>query len=152
MHIYDAARFPPPRPDARMQPDATVADYRLFQQRIGTSRTVIVNAAAYATDNEVKFLSCWLFLLLSETFSCFKNRVGNCPALVILSESLAVIHNCFNLSDGVKGFSCMHLDIDMAARFKARTKFRHCSTNTFCYAANTPMFFGEQSDDAICLA
>jgi len=53
MHIYDAARFPPPRPDARMQPDATVPDYRLFQQRIGTSRTVIVNAAAYATDNEV---------------------------------------------------------------------------------------------------
>jgi predicted TIM-barrel fold metal-dependent hydrolase len=53
MHIYDAARFPPPRPDARMQPDATVSDYRLFQQRVGTSRTVIVNAAAYATDNEV---------------------------------------------------------------------------------------------------
>jgi predicted TIM-barrel fold metal-dependent hydrolase len=53
MHIYDAARFPPPRPDARMQPDAAVADYRLFQQRIGTSRTVVVNAAAYATDNEV---------------------------------------------------------------------------------------------------
>jgi predicted TIM-barrel fold metal-dependent hydrolase len=53
MHIYDAARFPPPRPDARMQPDATVADYRLFQQRIGTTRTVVVNAAAYATDNEV---------------------------------------------------------------------------------------------------
>jgi len=53
MHIYDAARFPPPRPDARMQPDATVPDYRLFQQRIGTNRTVVVNAAAYATDNEV---------------------------------------------------------------------------------------------------
>ena len=53
MHIYDAARFPPPRPDARMQPDAIVADYRLFQRRIGTSRTVVVNAAAYATDNEV---------------------------------------------------------------------------------------------------
>ncbi|WP_229266563.1 amidohydrolase [Leptospira sp. severe_002] len=53
MHIYDVARFPPPRPDARMQPDAAVADYRLFQQRIGTMRTVVVNAAAYATDNAV---------------------------------------------------------------------------------------------------
>jgi predicted TIM-barrel fold metal-dependent hydrolase len=36
-----------------MQPDATVADYRLLQKRIGTTRTVVVNAAAYATDNRV---------------------------------------------------------------------------------------------------
>jgi predicted TIM-barrel fold metal-dependent hydrolase len=53
MHIYDGGRFPPPRPGARMQPDACVADYRLFQQRIGTSRTVVVTPAAYYTDNEV---------------------------------------------------------------------------------------------------
>jgi D-galactarolactone isomerase len=53
MHIYDGARFAPPRPGARMQPEATVADYRLFQQRIGTSRTVVVTPAAYYTDNEV---------------------------------------------------------------------------------------------------
>ena len=38
MHIYDGGRFPPPRPESRMQPDACVPDYRLFQQRIGTSR------------------------------------------------------------------------------------------------------------------
>ena len=36
-----------------MQPNACVADYRLFQQRIGTSRTVVVTPAAYFTDNEV---------------------------------------------------------------------------------------------------
>jgi predicted TIM-barrel fold metal-dependent hydrolase len=53
MHIYDGARFPPARPDARMQPDATVADYRRWQQRIGTSRTVVVTPAAYAADNAV---------------------------------------------------------------------------------------------------
>jgi predicted TIM-barrel fold metal-dependent hydrolase len=53
MHIYDAARFPPLRPGARMQPDAAVADYRLLQQRIGTSRTVVVQPAAYHTDNDV---------------------------------------------------------------------------------------------------
>ena len=53
MHIYDGARFSPPRPGARMQPDATLADYRLFQQRIGTSRTVVVTPAAYHTDNAV---------------------------------------------------------------------------------------------------
>jgi D-galactarolactone isomerase len=53
MHVYDAARFPPLRPGARMQPDAAVADYRLLQQRIGTSRTVVVQPAAYVTDNDV---------------------------------------------------------------------------------------------------
>ena len=53
MHIYDGARFPPPRPQARMQPGACVADYRLYQKRIGTGRTVVVTPAAYATDNAV---------------------------------------------------------------------------------------------------
>jgi predicted TIM-barrel fold metal-dependent hydrolase len=53
MHIYDGGRFPPPRPESRMQPNARVPDYRLFQQRIGTSRVVVVTPAAYYTDNEV---------------------------------------------------------------------------------------------------
>ena len=53
MHIYDGERFPAPRPQARMQPNARLQDYRLLQQRIGTSRVVIVNPAAYVTDNEV---------------------------------------------------------------------------------------------------
>jgi predicted TIM-barrel fold metal-dependent hydrolase len=53
MHIYDGARFAPARPDSRMQPNATVSDYRLLQKRIGTSRVVVVSPAAYATDNRV---------------------------------------------------------------------------------------------------
>src|SRR4051812_18067396 len=53
MHVYDGGRFPPPRPQSRMQPNACVPDYRLFQQRIGTSRVIVVTPAAYATDNEV---------------------------------------------------------------------------------------------------
>ena len=53
MHIYDGGRFPPPRPESRMQPNACVPDYRLFQQRIGTSRVIVVTPAAYSTDNEV---------------------------------------------------------------------------------------------------
>jgi predicted TIM-barrel fold metal-dependent hydrolase len=52
MHIYDGARFPPPRPQSRMQPNACVPDYRMFQQRIGTSRVIVVTPAAYFTDNE----------------------------------------------------------------------------------------------------
>ena len=53
MHIYDGARFPPPRPQSRMQPNACVPDYRLFQHRIGTSRVIVVTPAAYLTDNDV---------------------------------------------------------------------------------------------------
>src|SRR5262249_60792278 len=51
MHIYDAARFPPSRPGSRMQSNASVAEYRLLQQRNGTSRVVVVTPAGYPTDN-----------------------------------------------------------------------------------------------------
>src|ERR1041384_4554894 len=53
MHIYDGERFPParPGPQSRMQSDAAVAQYRLLQRRIGTTRTVIVTPAAYVTDS-----------------------------------------------------------------------------------------------------
>jgi D-galactarolactone isomerase len=53
IHIYDAARFAPLRPAARMQAQASVAEYRLLQRRIGTWRTVVVTPAVYATDNRV---------------------------------------------------------------------------------------------------
>jgi predicted TIM-barrel fold metal-dependent hydrolase len=53
MHVYDAARFRPLRPAARMQAQASVAEYRLLQRRLGTNRTVIVTPAVYETDNRV---------------------------------------------------------------------------------------------------
>jgi len=53
MHIYDAERFPPSRPGSRLQTGAAVPEYRLHQQRIGTTRTVVVTPAVYVTDNRV---------------------------------------------------------------------------------------------------
>jgi D-galactarolactone isomerase len=53
MHIYDGERFPPLRPGSRMQTNAAVPQYRLLQQRIGTTRTVVVTPAVYITDNRV---------------------------------------------------------------------------------------------------
>jgi hypothetical protein len=44
-HVYDA-RFPFSQPGARMVPSARVADYRLFQRRIGTTRSIVVNPGA----------------------------------------------------------------------------------------------------------
>jgi predicted TIM-barrel fold metal-dependent hydrolase len=49
IHIYDA-RF---KSDLPALAGATVADYRRFQKRIGTSRVVIVTPRNYAVDNAV---------------------------------------------------------------------------------------------------
>jgi D-galactarolactone isomerase len=51
-HIYDS-RYPTD-PKAVLRPgDATVADYRLFQKRIGTTRSVIVQPSTYGVDNRL---------------------------------------------------------------------------------------------------
>ena len=52
IHIYDP-RFVATRPGARLTREATVADYRRLQSRLGTSRTVVVQPAAYGFDNAV---------------------------------------------------------------------------------------------------
>jgi D-galactarolactone isomerase len=53
MHVYDPARFPMV-PSQRIPPaDATAADYRLLQRRIGTTRVVVVTPRNYATENAV---------------------------------------------------------------------------------------------------
>ena len=53
MHIYDPARFAMPDSKRPTPANATVAEYRLLQKRIGTSRVVIVEPRNYATDNAV---------------------------------------------------------------------------------------------------
>jgi predicted TIM-barrel fold metal-dependent hydrolase len=50
-HIYDPMRFPPAKPGS--EPNATVADYRLFQKRLGLGRNVIATPRPYLTDNRV---------------------------------------------------------------------------------------------------
>src|SRR5215510_1006326 len=53
MHICDPARFAMP-PNPRAAPsNAAVPQYRLLQQRIGTTRVVVVQPRNYATDNRV---------------------------------------------------------------------------------------------------
>ena len=50
MHIYED-RFPVAPTALLKPPPATVADYRKLQQRLGLSRTVIVQPSTYGTDN-----------------------------------------------------------------------------------------------------
>ncbi len=50
MHVYDG-RYPAVPGAKLLPPDASVADYRLLQRRIGTRRTVLVTPSTYGTDN-----------------------------------------------------------------------------------------------------
>ena len=50
MHIFDA-RFAPSAHWPRTPPDAPVAAYRQLQQRLGSTRTVVVTPSTYGTDN-----------------------------------------------------------------------------------------------------
>lgn len=50
MHFYDD-RFPMAPTALLKPPNATVAEYRALQQRLGLSRTVIVQPSTYGTDN-----------------------------------------------------------------------------------------------------
>jgi predicted TIM-barrel fold metal-dependent hydrolase len=50
MHIFDT-RFAPSPHWRRQPPDAPVPAYRKLQQRLGTSRTVVVTPSTYGTDN-----------------------------------------------------------------------------------------------------
>ena len=52
LHVYDP-RFPMANPAFRGTANASAAEYRLLQQRIGTTRAVVVQPAAYGTDNRV---------------------------------------------------------------------------------------------------
>ena len=51
-HIYDS-RYPVDPQAVLRPPDATVADYRLLQKRIGTTRNVIVQPSTYGVDNRL---------------------------------------------------------------------------------------------------
>jgi D-galactarolactone isomerase len=50
-HIYDPVRFPFTQPGS--ESNATVADYRRFQKRLGTTRNIIATPKPYLTDNRV---------------------------------------------------------------------------------------------------
>lgn len=50
IHIYDE-RFPVSGPAARLQTGARVAEYRAIQNRLGTTRAVVVAPAPYRFDN-----------------------------------------------------------------------------------------------------
>jgi D-galactarolactone isomerase len=60
MHIFDTARFPPADPTRPTTSNATVADYRLLQKRLGTTRNIVVtprNSGNAVTVDAIKQLA-----------------------------------------------------------------------------------------------
>lgn len=51
-HIYDS-RYPIDASSALRPDDATIADYRLLQKRLGTTRNIIVQPSTYGVDNSL---------------------------------------------------------------------------------------------------
>jgi D-galactarolactone isomerase len=75
MHVYDPARFPMP-PSPRVAPDnAALTQYRQLQQRIGTTRVVIVTPRNYATENEA-------------TVTAIRELGGNARGVAVLHPSV----------------------------------------------------------------
>ncbi|MBO9651519.1 MAG: amidohydrolase family protein [Variovorax sp.] len=52
LHVYDSD-FPAAPAAWLRPPDASISDYRLLQQRLGTRRAVLVTPSTYGTDNRV---------------------------------------------------------------------------------------------------
>jgi D-galactarolactone isomerase len=52
-HIYDRARFPDAPFGGAYQPNSRVEEYRLLQQRIGTTRNIVVTPGPYIGNNGV---------------------------------------------------------------------------------------------------
>jgi D-galactarolactone isomerase len=100
-HIYDP-RFRMAWPSLRATPQASMAEYRLLQQRIGTTRMVVVQPAAYGTDNAVTLDA------VAQAGSEWARGV----AVVhpgITDEQLAVLH-----AGGIRGLRFSQHDVNTA--------------------------------------
>ncbi len=75
-HIYDEARFPMvPTPGRPAPSNAAMAEYRLLQKRIGTTRHVVVQPRNYGIENEV-------------TIDALKQAGGNARGVAVVRPTI----------------------------------------------------------------
>jgi predicted TIM-barrel fold metal-dependent hydrolase len=88
-HIYDK-RFPASPTATLLPPDASVADYRKLQERLGTTRNVVVQPSTYGIDNR----------LLLESLATF----GPTARGVVMLDAAVTVDELKQLNDkGVRG-------------------------------------------------
>lgn len=75
IHIFDTRFQASPHWKGQPVEDATVEAYRLFQKRIGTSRTVVVNPSTYGVDNRC-------------TLEAVKRMGGSARAVVVVDTDI----------------------------------------------------------------
>ena len=90
LHIYDP-RFPMAWPQLRATPNASSAEYKRLQQRLGTARAVVVQPAAYGTDNRVTIAAI-------EQLGSAKTRGVGVVHPSVKDSELAALH-----SGGIRG-------------------------------------------------
>jgi predicted TIM-barrel fold metal-dependent hydrolase len=88
-HIYDA-RFPAAPAATLRPPDASIADYRLLQQRLATVRNVVVQPSTYGVDNRLLLEALATFGLTARGIAMLDTSVSD--------EELRSLHN-----NGVRG-------------------------------------------------
>lgn len=100
LHIFDPIRFPPATPD--VVPNSTVADYRLFQKRLGLTRNVVVAPKAYLTDNRVT----------TDAIAQFGQNARGVATVdtTITDAELEALHRA-----GIRGVRCVLLRANVAA-------------------------------------
>jgi predicted TIM-barrel fold metal-dependent hydrolase len=75
-HIYDPARFPMVDTPGRPPPsNGSMAEYRLLQKRIGTTRHVVVQPRNYGVENEV-------------TLDALKQAAGNARGVAVVRPTI----------------------------------------------------------------
>jgi predicted TIM-barrel fold metal-dependent hydrolase len=75
-HIYDPARFPMvPTPGRPPPSNGSMAEYRLLQKRIGTTRHVVVQPRNYGVENEV-------------TLDALKQAAGNARGVAVVRPTI----------------------------------------------------------------
>ncbi len=96
-HIYDS-RFPI-APQAVLKPaDATVADYRMLQRRLGTSRNVVVQPSTYGTDNRCMLDALAQFGAQSRGVAVVRPEVSDADLKALQAAGVRGIR--FNLAQG----------------------------------------------------
>ncbi|MCC8395558.1 amidohydrolase family protein [Paraburkholderia sp. MMS20-SJTR3] len=111
MHIYDD-RFPVAPGTALRPPNATVAQYRLLQARLGVTRNVVVTPSTYGTDNRCTLEALRQFGNNARGVAVVDNSVSDAQLHELDSGGIRAIR--FNLS--YPGATTLDMLAPLAAR------------------------------------
>ena len=103
------------------------------------------------SDQQEVLLQSRFVLVRDKTFGSFQDRRCHGPALVIQRQGIAVILDADRLGHGFKGATGVELKVDMGCGLKASAPPGFGTAHALGHSFNSPMFAGEEGDDAVSL-